>query len=67
MSPLSFDDPGLQAAMRSYLEACASLQAAAADAELLSRSDAKAVAGLRLRKRLVELGWTAPSTQRSST
>jgi hypothetical protein len=67
MPSLNFDDAALQAAMRAYLDACTSLAASADDADVLQRSDAKSVAGLQLRKRLVDLGWTAPSTQRTST
>lgn len=67
MATVSFEDPVLQAAMRAYLHACTSLAAAGDEAEILNRSDAKSMAGLSLRKRLVELGWTAPARQRTST
>jgi hypothetical protein len=66
MAALSFDDPVLQTAMRAYLEACKALDTATDDADVLLHSDAKSMAGMSLRKRLVELGWTAPSRQRSS-
>jgi hypothetical protein len=67
MAVLSFDDPALQAAMAAYLEACAAMGSAVDDADLLSLSDAKRVAGLALRQRLLALGWTAPAGQRSTT
>lgn len=67
MAQLSFDDPGLRAAMRGYLAACDALDASTDETQVLSRSEAKSVAGLTLRKHLVSLGWTAPAAQRSST
>lgn len=67
MASLSFDDPDLLAAMRAYLDACAALDAAADDADVLSRSEAKSVAGLSLRKHLLAQGWAAPASQRTST
>lgn len=66
MASMTFDDPQLLAAMATYLEACTAIAAAADDADLLHRSDLKATAGMSLRKRLVELGWTAPVSQRTS-
>lgn len=65
METRTFDDPALRAAMRAFLDAEAALAAATDDAEVLSRSDAKSVAGLAVRKRLLELGWSAPVVQRS--
>jgi hypothetical protein len=67
MAPSSFDDAGLQAAMRAYLEACDALDRSTDDAEVIGRSDAKRIAGLGLRQRLVAMGWTAPSGQRTTT
>ena len=67
MASMTFDNPQLLAAMATYLEACTATAAATDDAELLSRSDVMATAGMSLRKRLVELGWTAPVSQRTST
>lgn len=66
MASHAFDDPALEAAMRAFVAADAALAAAADEAEVLRLSDAKALAGLQLRKRLVELGWTAPVRQRST-
>jgi hypothetical protein len=67
-SPL--DDPTLRSAMRTYLDAAAALEDAAAirqPRELVDLAEAKALAGLLLRKRLGDLGFTLPSGQRSST
>lgn len=64
---MNFDDPALEAAMRSYLEACTAVAAASNDVDLISCSEVKATAGLTLRKRLLELGWSAPVRQRTST
>jgi hypothetical protein len=66
MAAHAFDDPALEAAMRAFVAADAALSGAVDEPELLRLSDAKAVAGLQLRKRLVELGWTAPVRQRST-
>ena len=63
----TFDDPALQQAMRAYVAACDAVEAAADDAQVLALGDAKAVAGMQLRKRLVEAGWAAPARQRSTT
>ena len=62
-----FDDPSLLAAMRSYLDACTAVEAAADDAQVLALADAKVLAGMRLRKCLVAQGWTAPVSQRTTT
>ena len=67
MASPPFDEPGLLAAMRAFVQASAALDAASGDVEVLNRSEAKALAGMSLRKRLLELGWTAPSTQRTRT
>ncbi|MCW2600314.1 MAG: hypothetical protein JWM02_2143 [Frankiales bacterium] len=66
MPSVIFDDPALLAAMRVFLDADAALDAARGDAEVLSRSDEKSLAAMSLRKRLVELGWSAPTPQRST-
>lgn len=67
---MSFD-ADLRAAMSAYVTAADALDAAAevgGDARaLLDLAEAKAVAGLALRKQLVEQGWTAPAGQRSTT
>ncbi|MGB8652683.1 MAG: hypothetical protein WCD35_18700, partial [Mycobacteriales bacterium] len=61
----TFDDLDLQKAMRAYLASIDAVAAAADDAEVLSRGDAQALAGMQLRKRLLELGWSAPASHRS--
>ncbi|MGZ6793772.1 MAG: hypothetical protein ACXVFV_12515 [Mycobacteriales bacterium] len=61
----AFDDPALLAAMRAYVAAGDALAAATDDADVLRCADAASVAGLRVRKRLLELGWTAPQPSRS--
>ena len=69
MSQPVFDDEALRGAMSRYLTACDALESAdGADArDLLDLAEAKAMAGMALRKRLVDLGWTAPTAQRSTT
>ena len=57
----ALDDPRLIDAMRTYVDACAALEQAPDEAQVLSRSDAKALAGMQLRKVLTGLGWTAPT------
>lgn len=61
----AFDDAALLAAMRDYVAAGDALAAAGEDAEVLRCADRVSMAGLRLRKRLLELGWTAPAATRS--
>ena len=67
----SFDDDALRAAMRDYLALADRLDAASRDGEpprdLVDLAESKAVAGMVLRKRLTDLGWTAPSAQRVTT
>jgi hypothetical protein len=61
------DDPGLRAAMRSYLDAADALAEAAlagtagdGSREVIDRADAKTLAEMALRRQLERLGWTAP-------
>jgi hypothetical protein len=67
----SFDDDSLRAAMRDYLSLSDRLAVAASDGEaardLVDLAESKAVAAMVLRKRLVDLGWTAPVAQRTTT
>ena len=56
---MTFDDR-TDAAVQAYAVACAELDAAADDAELLHLSDMKALAALNLRKALTDAGWSAP-------
>lgn len=71
MSPISFDHAELRAAMQAYLTAAEALDEASQVGDearaLLDLAEAKSVAGLELRKRLVALGWTAPAAQRTTT
>ena len=69
MPQSSFEDDALRRAMARYLAACDALDDAdgAASRDLLDLAEAKAVAGMALRKRLLDLGWTAPSAQRTTT
>lgn len=68
--PHVFDDPELRAAMTAYLSAADALDrssgAGEQDRALLDLAEAKSMAGLELRKRLVALGWTAPAGQRTT-
>ncbi len=63
--PQTFDDPDVRAAMRTYLDVAERLEAAAAIGgqarDLLDLAEAKAISGMALRKRLVELGWAPPA------
>ena len=69
----TFEDPDLRAAMAAYVAASSALDEASevgAEArDLMDLAEAKAVSGMALKKRLVELGWTAPASagQRSAT
>jgi hypothetical protein len=60
-----FDD-ATTAALRQYVRACDSLDAATDDAQVLHLSDMKALAALNLSKALTDAGWTAPASQRSA-
>lgn len=58
-----FDDDRLLAAMRDYLrsvDAVGQAVQAGDDRALLDRAEERTIAGLALRRRLVELGWVAP-------
>lgn len=71
MPQKSFDDPELRAAMAAFLSAAEALDEASVvggqPRDLLDLAEAKAMAGLSLRKRLTALGWTAPVGQRATT
>jgi hypothetical protein len=70
MTANGFDDSGLRAAMTAYLDAARRLDETSSVGgearSLLDLAEAKTLAALRLRKRLSELGWTAPTVQRSA-
>ncbi len=61
-----FDDIGLRAAMRAYLDAADRLERAGDERDpagvraLLEVAQAKSLAAITLRSRLRELGWTPP-------
>ncbi len=61
-----FDDAGLRAAMRGYLDAAARLEHLDADPDgeavraMLDLAQAKSLAAITLRRRLRDLGWTPP-------
>ena len=70
MTSSTFDDPEVRAAMSAYLQAAEALDSASqvgGEARaLLDLAEAKSMAALALRKRLVALGWTAPAGQRTT-
>lgn len=67
MPQSTFDDPQLRAAMSDFVAAAAALDEASAvggePRDLMDLAEAKTVAGLRLRKRLTDLGWQAPAVR----
>jgi hypothetical protein len=67
MTSRPFDDPAILAAMKAYLDACSAAERASSDSDVLDRSEAKSMAGMALRQRLSEAGWSAPTRQRTST
>ena len=72
MTAQVFDDPALRAAMAAYLDAARRLDEVSSVGDearnLLDLAEAKTLAAMQLRKRLAELGWTAPQVaERAST
>ena len=71
MPQKSFDDLQIRSAMTAYLQAADALDEASRlgdePRQLLDLAEAKSVASMALRKRLVDLGWTAPAPQRTIT
>lgn len=69
MTGQGFDDAGLRAAMTDYLDAARRLDETSSVGgearSLLDLAEAKTLAGMRLRKRLTELGWSAPVVERA--
>ncbi len=58
-----FDDDRLLRAMRSFLAAVDALSAAVSagdDRVVIDRAEDRAIAAMSLRRRLLDLGWTAP-------
>lgn len=64
MSARDLDDPAVRSALREYVAAADLLEATtsigAEARQLLELAEAKTVASMRLRRRLIELGWSAP-------
>jgi hypothetical protein len=64
MTAQVFDDAELRAAMTAFLDVARRLDETSAVGDearnLLDLAEAKTLAGLQLRKRLTELGWSAP-------
>ena len=64
MTAQVFDDPALRAAMAAYLDVARRLDETSSVGDeariLLDLAEAKTLAGMQLRKRLTELGWSAP-------
>ena len=65
MTAAGFDDPVLRTAMGAYLEAARRLDETSSMGgearDLLDLAETKTLAGMQLRKRLAELGWSAPA------
>ena len=64
----SFDDPALRSAMKAYLDVADrldELSSVGGEArEVIDLAETKAIAGMALRNRLAEAGWTAPASPR---
>ena len=60
----NFDDPALRSAMKAYLDVAERLdelsEVGGEARDLLDLAETKAIAGMALRKRLADAGWTAP-------
>lgn len=71
MTQKSFDDLQVRSAMTAYLQAADALDGASRlgdePRQLLDLAEAKSVASMALSRRLVDLGWTAPASQRTAT
>jgi hypothetical protein len=67
----SFGDPDVRAAMARFVRAAEALDEAAQVGgqarDLLDLAETEAMSGTALRRRLEELGWTAPAAQRTTT
>ena len=70
MTAQVFDDAALRAAMTAYLDVARKLDETSSVGDearnLLDLAEAKTLAAMQLRKRLTELGWAAPQTERAS-
>ena len=71
MATTTFDDADVRAAMRAYLDAAGKLDDASTvgsePRNLLDLAEAKSIAAMVLRRRLTELGWTAPAKADAET
>lgn len=67
MTAGSFEDPALLAAMRAFVAATDALDRADEASQVIQLSEAKSMAGMAVRKRLTELGWSSPARQRATT
>ena len=67
MSAGSFEDPALLAAMRAFVAASDALDKSSQDDQVIDLAQAKSMAGMVVRKRLTELGWSSPAHQRTPT
>jgi hypothetical protein len=67
MPAQTFDDAAVREAMTAFLAAATRLDEESATGGearvLLDLAESKTLAGMRLRKRLTELGWSAPAAQ----
>lgn len=70
MTAHELDDTALRTAMAAYLDSANRLDETSPlggeARHLLDLAEAKTLAGMRLRKRLTELGWAAPAVERSN-
>jgi hypothetical protein len=66
----SFDDRALRSAMAAYLDAARRLDELSSlggeAREVIDLAETKAIAGMALRNRLTEAGWTPPASPRLS-
>ena len=71
MTAQVFDDAQLRAAMTAFLEVARKLDETSSLGDearnLLDLAETKTLAAMQLRKRLTELGWSAPMTERVSS
>ena len=69
MTGSGFDDPALRTAMSAYLDIAGRLDETSSVGgearRLLDLAEAKTLAAMQLRKRLTELGWSAPTHERA--
>ncbi|MBK5307401.1 MAG: hypothetical protein JJD92_12000 [Frankiaceae bacterium] len=70
MNAQGFDDAGLRAAMTAFLDAAKRLDETSSVGgearNLLDLAEAKTLSAMQLRKRLAELGWSAPVREPST-